>query len=139
MASKRKLQDEIVRATRMVVADSVINNSRLAEELKINATDLQVMNIINLFGELTPRALAEKTGLSTPGVTVVLDRLEKAGYTRRFPNPADRRSVIVRLAAETYHPAYRKLEESERQLLETYSEKELETILHFLTNISSRK
>lgn len=103
----------------MVVANSVITNSRLADEFKINTTDLQFMSIIHLFGELTPRLLSEKTGLSTPGVTVVLDRLEKAGFIKRFPNPNDRCSVFVRPALEDYHPAYRRLEEAERKLLET--------------------
>jgi DNA-binding MarR family transcriptional regulator len=32
-------------------------------------------------------------------VTVALDRLQKAGYIRREPNPADRRSLIVTLGA----------------------------------------
>jgi MarR family transcriptional regulator, organic hydroperoxide resistance regulator len=130
------LYDEIIRATRLLVAESVISNSWMAEKLEINVTDLQVMNILDLFGEVTPRALSEKTGLSTPGVTLVIDRLEKAGYAKRFPNPKDRRSVIIRSLIKTPHQAYQKVEKAERDLLAAYSQKELETILHFLTNIS---
>jgi hypothetical protein len=47
---------------------------------------------------LTPKKLAELTRLTTGGVTVVLDRLEKAGVIRRAPNPSDRRSSIVQVS-----------------------------------------
>ena len=45
---------------------------------------------------MKPGELGRSCGLSSGGVTVVLDRLEKAGYIRRDANPDDRRSVIVR-------------------------------------------
>lgn len=60
-------------------------------------TDMQCMNLLDLLGPVTPGKLAECTGLTTGGVTVMLDRLEKAGYVRRERNPDDRRSVLVRV------------------------------------------
>ncbi len=135
----KNLQDDIIRATRKVVAASVLSNQRMAENLNINATDLQLLNLLDLFGSLTPKQLAEKTRLSTPGVTVALDRLEKAGYLRRIPNTKDRRSLLIEKVSKSVHPSYRNAEKVERDLLAEYSQKELETILHFLVNVNSLK
>ena len=46
-------------------------------------------------GRMTPGELAQETGLTTGAITGIIDRLAKAGFAARIPNPADRRSVIV--------------------------------------------
>jgi len=134
MTSRQRqlLLDEIVRSTRLMVAGSVLANHRMAEMLEINATDLQVLNTIDLFGALTPRDLSQKTGLSTPGVTVALDRLERARRVERIPNPVDRRSVLVRSLVKSAHPAYQTVEKTMRGTLSRYSTGELGIILDFL-------
>ena len=38
----------------------------------------------------------KRPGLSTGAITGIVDRLERAGYARRKPNPKDRRSVLIR-------------------------------------------
>lgn len=43
--------------------------------------------------------LATQTGLSTSGVTRLVDRLERNGFVRREPDPADRRSSYAVLTA----------------------------------------
>jgi DNA-binding MarR family transcriptional regulator len=45
----------------------------------------------------TPGRLAERLELSSGAMTNRLDRLERAGYVRRLPDPADRRSLQVEL------------------------------------------
>jgi DNA-binding MarR family transcriptional regulator len=45
----------------------------------------------------TAGELAAATGLTTGAITAVIDRLERAGYIRRRPDPADRRKVRLRL------------------------------------------
>ncbi|HET9552412.1 MAG TPA: MarR family transcriptional regulator [Anaeromyxobacteraceae bacterium] len=68
-----------------------------ADRLGLNRTDLGVLSLLDARGPLTPGQLAEATGLTTGAVTGVADRLEKAGYVRREPDPDDRRRVIVTL------------------------------------------
>jgi len=46
---------------------------------------------------LTPGDLASQTGLSSSAVTTVLDRLERAGFVRREPDPKDRRRTVLRV------------------------------------------
>ena len=45
--------------------------------------------------QVTPAELAEHLGLTRPSVTVMLDRLSRAGYLRRRRAPHDRRSMIL--------------------------------------------
>jgi DNA-binding MarR family transcriptional regulator len=42
-----------------------------------------------------PTAICEVLGRTTGGMTLTLDRLEKAGWVRRLPDPADRRRIVV--------------------------------------------
>ena len=137
--STRKKRAQLVgamfRELRRLVANSVLFNLRMAELLKINPTDLQFVNLLSIDGPLTPGRLAELTRLTTGGVTVVLDRLEKAGVIRREPNPDDRRSSLVHVvpnflrSAET---AYGKMGEATDDLLAQFSDKELAIVLGFL-------
>ena len=48
-------------------------------------------------GALTPSVLADRVGLTTPGVTAMVDRLELVGLVARRRHPQDRRSVFVEL------------------------------------------
>jgi hypothetical protein len=52
-------------------------------------------SLLQLNGPATAGWLAEMTGLTTGAVTGMIDRLERAGYVRREPDPHDRRRVIV--------------------------------------------
>ncbi|GAB3210828.1 MarR family transcriptional regulator [Nocardia tengchongensis] len=66
-----------------------------AQALGLGPTDFFGLNLIALAGSMTAGELAERTGLSTGAVTRLIDRLERAGYVRRAPDPADRRKVVV--------------------------------------------
>lgn len=46
---------------------------------------------------LTPTELYEATMVTSGAMTARLDRLEKAGWIERLPNPEDRRGLLVRL------------------------------------------
>lgn len=119
------------RAVRLFLAGSSLSEQKAAEELKLHPTDMQFLNLLDLLGPLTPGVLAQSSGLSSGGVTVVLDRLEQAGYIRRTKNPADRRSVLVELVglrkkAVTAQPRF-------RQALDQLTPAELETVLKFFS------
>ena len=67
----------------------------VAKELEVNHTDLVAMQHLISSGHLTPSDIARRLGITTAAVTVVVDRLVKAGHVRREPNPNDRRGVLV--------------------------------------------
>ncbi len=49
---------------------------------------------------LTPTQLFEAMMMSSGGMTSLIDRLEKAGWVGRSPNPDDRRGTLVTLTPE---------------------------------------
>lgn len=120
---------------RRMVANSVLFNQRIADKLKINPTDLQFINLLDIEGPVTPGRLAKLSGLTTGGVTVVLDRLEKAGILKREPNPADRRSYLVRVLPKflrTAEDAYAKMGEATNALLMQFNDREISIVVRFL-------
>ena len=81
--------------------------------------------------------MARQTGLTTGGVTVVLDRLETAGYVSRRANPTDRRSVVVHIVPAKLNQlkkSYRAINEQLGRMLAGYDRGELETVLDFFAN-----
>lgn len=79
----------------------------MADRLGLSRTDLAVLSLLGLRGPQSAGQLAEATGLTSGAVTGVIDRLERAGYARRAPDPGDRRRVIVSLLKERLTPVLR--------------------------------
>src|SRR5690242_14276855 len=94
------LQAEVVEQIRRFSTAVVLFNQMVAEKVLLHPTDVQCLNLLELLGTSTPGKLAEGMCLTTGGVTVMLDRLERAGYIKREPNPDDRRSLLVRVSAK---------------------------------------
>jgi len=72
----------------------------VAGRVGMNATDLQVVDILDVTGPATAGRLAEVTGLTTGAIAQMLNRLEEAGVVRRERDPADGRRVVVRLVPD---------------------------------------
>jgi DNA-binding MarR family transcriptional regulator len=85
---------------------------------------------------LTAGQPAEATGLTTGSVTVMIDRLEKAGYVQREKDPTDRRRVLVRPLPESIErditPLYTALGAAWERTIQHYSTEELTVILDML-------
>jgi len=94
---RRALHARLVVLIRHMIASSILFNQKIADQVGLHLTDMQCINLLDLFGPITPGKLAQYTGLTTGGVTVMLDRLEAAGYVKREPSLTDRRSVLVRV------------------------------------------
>jgi DNA-binding MarR family transcriptional regulator len=134
--------DRIVLDIRQFIASSIFFNTQAAEKAGLGLTDLQLINILHLHGPSTPTRLAALTGLSSGGITVALDRLEKAGYTRRQPNPADRRSLLVNLQPARMRKLaamYEGVEEGTRRQLATLPQQDLEAVLRFFEAMRSAR
>jgi len=70
----------------------------------------------------------------------MLDRLERAHYIKRIPNPKDRRGVLVEINkhyTKSAGPYVADLQKEHRELISSYSVKELQTIIDFLTRFTS--
>jgi DNA-binding MarR family transcriptional regulator len=127
---------EAIQAGLRAVATQIDRLDQLsADQFGLNRTDQRALDLISGLGPLTATALASALGLTTGGITTVIDRLEQAGYAQRRADPADRRRVLVEptaltaaRAAEVFGPLIRGTE----QLAASYSDAELTVVLDFL-------
>jgi DNA-binding transcriptional ArsR family regulator len=87
---------EIVADLKTFASRVILHGLRASDALSLAPTDLVCMCLLQLNGPATPGWLAQMTGLSSGAVTGAVDRLERAGYVRREPDPKDRRRVVVK-------------------------------------------
>jgi DNA-binding MarR family transcriptional regulator len=127
----RRLGEEIRAGQR--ATDEV--DELVAELLGVNRTDSRCLDILEQHGRISAGALASSSGLSTGAVTAVVDRLERAGYARRVPDPTDRRRVLIELTERAREVIWelmgRPMREAGRPLVAPYSEAELELLIEF--------
>jgi DNA-binding MarR family transcriptional regulator len=78
------------------LATAVVSfHEAVARRLGMTAAERKCAGLLAERGRMTPGELAHETGLTTGAITGIVDRLVKAGFAARVPNPADRRSIIV--------------------------------------------
>jgi len=106
-----------------------------ADRYGLNRTDMRALDITGRAGPLAPTELARLLGFTTGGVTTVLDRLERAGYIRRQPDPADRRRQVVQVTeatADRDREVFGDLIRQTSDMLATYTDDQLAVIRDFL-------
>ena len=112
-------------------------HERGARTLAMSAAERKTLGVLWYLKCATAGRLAETTGLTTGAITGIVDRLEKAGYARREPNPDDRRSVLIRPLKERelrrkIGPMFDSLSRAMAGLRKTYSATELSVIDNYL-------
>src|SRR5258707_15747618 len=88
---RRRLEGEFLLALRRAGSVMQLLGAAAAEQIGINVTDLNCLNLLALRGRMTAGELATATGLTTASITGVLDRLEEAGVVPREGDPKDPR------------------------------------------------
>lgn len=128
------------RELRQLSAQKVLFSHAVAERLGMHQTDLECLGFLYDEGPVPAGRLAALTGLTTGAVTRMVDRLERAGYVQREPDPRDRRQVIVRAVPERLAeviPLFEGMRQAMRKLFARYSDEELALILDFATRASA--
>ena len=69
--------------------------TRLRHRLDLNDTDLRAVNLLRSMQTPSSGQLARELGVSSAGITSVLDRLEARGMVERRHHAADRRRTLV--------------------------------------------
>ena len=139
-ANPPTLHAELHRAVRLFIAGSSLYSQRVAEKLGLHPTDLQFLNVLDLLGPLTPKLLGHYSGLTSGGVSVVLNRLEQAGYIRRSANPNDGRSIVVAFAPAKQRKVkahYDRVDQQFTNLLLSTPIEELATVLAFFSRMNT--
>ncbi|MEW1772781.1 MarR family transcriptional regulator [Streptomyces sp. NPDC086777] len=85
-----------------LIAAHVIGRQELARRLGLSIADLTCFAFVLEAGDalLTAGDLAARAHVTTGAVTGILNRLERAGYVTRRPDPDDRRRVRVAAVPE---------------------------------------
>lgn len=117
------------------ISSSVRYHIAIADQLRMPVGDVHAVGALLEFGPIGVRRLAELMGMTTGATTRLVDRLERAGYVLRHPDPADRRRVVLHAVPERvaeigrfYEPMGRRWGEQ----IDGYSTEQLRFLLEFL-------
>lgn len=139
--SRDELLDALRKAGREHSDATVLFHTTVAEQLGLSTSDHKTMSLLERVGPLTAGEIAEWTGLATPSVTALIDRLERRGLAQRVRDLRDRRRVIVKPTPEgvaKFAPFFESPRRSLARLFDPYTPEELEVILDFLTRSTQR-
>ncbi len=95
--------DEIENLTRLLIEFYERFSSweqGVVRESGLTLPQMHTLEIIGAGGELRMKELAERMGVTTGSLTVLVDRLVRAGLVERRPDERDRRSIRVGLTSE---------------------------------------
>lgn len=135
MPVRSQLTTDARRAMRRLSTEIDGLDRRAAAHFGIGRTDLHIVDTLRFSGPTTPSELAAAVGLSSGGLSIALERLERVGYIKRSAHPADRRRVVVetteivdQVETEVFGPLGRRM----RALFGRYSDDQLATIRDYL-------
>ncbi len=134
-SERRELIQEFFQASREQSTAAVLFHSAVSAKIGLGVTDYKTVDLLARFGPLTPKAIAEYTGLTSGSVTSLIDRLERKGFVTRVRDAKDRRSVIVEPNLERMDavmPYLDVLGQAATELLENYTDEQLRLICDFL-------
>ncbi|MFC4857652.1 MarR family winged helix-turn-helix transcriptional regulator [Actinophytocola glycyrrhizae] len=104
--------------------------------LGVSAVDQRALGVIAAGGSLSAGALAKEIGLTPGAVTGMVDRLERAGLVRRAQDPADRRRVVISVAANgrgVFGEVFAGLSAAMNEVVARYTEEEQQVIADYVT------
>jgi DNA-binding MarR family transcriptional regulator len=118
----------------------VMFHEAVAARRGLTATENKALDLLTRRGPVTSGELARGLGLTPGAVTGLVDRLARAGYARRVPDPTDRRKALVVADAERLdqelRPAFAPLSEAVEELTHRYTPAQLQAIGDFLGNVT---
>jgi len=132
--------EELVREVRRLNGLGASLLRAVAGRVGMNATDVQVVDILGTTGPMTAGRIAELTGLTTGATAQMLGRLEREGLVRRERDPDDGRRVLVRLAPDAtgeIGASFDSVGKAWEEMVSRYDEGQLALILGFLKRANS--
>lgn len=91
---------ELVQESRLLARQHLRYYDAMADQLGLHISDLTCLGALRDRGRARVGELATELGLTTGAVSRMINRLERAGFVRRVPDPEDRRRVIVELVSK---------------------------------------
>ena len=104
----------------------------------LSPAQMHAVEIVGHHGQLRMKELAEKMGITTGTLTVMVDRLEKNGLVARQAHPTDRRSYVIVLTElgrehfQEHHQMHYLLTE---ELTTSFSDSEIDNLKDYLERL----
>ena len=133
--AEEELEEQVLRALAAWQIPVIRLNGMLAERLGMTWTDLQALYVLANRGAASPGELARQVNLTSGAASRMIDRLERAGYVRRAPDPHDRRRVVIEAdpdAVARVGGLYDELNAAHRRDLGELRSADLRALLRFL-------
>jgi DNA-binding MarR family transcriptional regulator len=114
-------------------------NHQVGMRVDLKDGDLEVLDLLDRHGPLSPGTLARRAGLHPATMTGILDRLERAGWITRDRDATDRRALVV---GSTRHrlaemlTLYSGMNARLNRICSGHSPDELEAIAKFLRQVT---
>lgn len=132
---RQALVEALVREMPWYISAAVRYQIAIAHQLGMPLTDVHAVGALLELGSTGARQLADLMGMTTGAVTRLVDRLERGGFVRREPDPADRRRVVLRVVPERVAEIsryYESMGNRWQEQVDSYSDAELRFLLTFL-------
>ncbi|KRC51772.1 hypothetical protein ASE16_01465 [Leifsonia sp. Root227] len=140
--AERQRAVTVLEAMRAYGAADAAMQRRSEHAMRMSENDISALRYLLRANErgvsVGPKELADYLGVQSSSITILLDRLEKAGHVRREPSPFDRRALIIvpTVPTDELHKAI--LGDIREELIDvagSLSEKDAETIVEFIDRL----
>jgi DNA-binding MarR family transcriptional regulator len=134
MKSQEALLEAYSQAIQRAGTLTVLHTNAIAAHIGLSATEFEALDVIQKNQPITAGQLAVKCGLTTGGITGLVDRLTAAGFVKRVRDTSDRRRVLLYTIekAEISHKIwklYRPISEGFYEVTRNYTQKELQLLI----------
>jgi DNA-binding MarR family transcriptional regulator len=136
--TRRRLVTTIKESMRALSIQLSLLNHQVGTRVELRDVDLDCLDLIARHGPISPGALARQAGLHPATMTGILDRLERGGWVARERDPADRRSVVVRVLRDRAGELlrlYAPMNASMDEICAGYTDAELQVLADFLHRV----
>jgi len=122
---------------------TVLHTNAVASKVGLSATEFETLDIIRRHQPLTAGQLATYCGLTTGGITGIVDRLEVAGFVQRERDTFDRRRVFIQPVRNTkiekkVRKLYRPMATMFHETIKQYDDEQLALLTNFFEAMNEK-
>src|SRR4029077_18644221 len=97
MTNDLTVEEQVIVALRRITRAADIHSHMLQRDFGVTGPQLTTLRVVRRMQPVSTGALARAAHIGYATQTGILDRLEERGYVTRTRQPADRRTIIVRM------------------------------------------
>lgn len=119
------------------------HSSDFAKEMKLTRAQMATIDFLGKQpGQMVKqRVIEEEFAIKRSTTTIMLQRMEKRGLVSRLPDPADKRQKLVKLtdeAKDLLPGIQEEIKDDDLELLDHFSQADLDTVRRFLKYIAEK-